>query len=410
MHSTYEDQLELFLCRRMYCEETTYFTPSIMNVTQLIWKDHQWNIFGDDTAKDPQICILFGTRETLEDKDYYSELRKKYPNADIVSCSTAGNIVDDELLDDVIVANCIASEKTTIKSRLLHFKDYCDEENEICGEKLGRNLVHQLDRKELSYLLILSSSNLNAGSFLNGLNDELMDKIPISGGVAGDNYKFEKTLVGLNEEIGENRIVAISFHGKHLETYHGSKGGWDIFGPERTITKAKGNVLYEIDGKPALDLYKKYLGEKSEELPGAALHFPFSVVDPKTNELLVRGVQNIDTNSNSIILFADVEEGSSIQLMKANFDRVIDGVHDAAEASFQKDRGMPDFAILISCVARRLVLNQLTEEELTEAKNILGEHTKISGFYSYSELSPIVGDDACHVHNQTMTITSFYEN
>ena len=381
-----------------------------MNVTQLIWKDRQWNNFGDDTAKNPQICLLFGTRETLEDDAHYHALRKKYPKADIVSCSTAGNIINDELLDDVIIANCIASEKTTIKSRLLYFVDYCDKENEICGENLGKSLAQQLDKEDLAYLLILSSSNLNAGSFLNGLNNVLNGKVPVSGGVAGDNYKFEKTLVGLNEEIGEDRVVAISFHGKSLETYHGSKGGWDIFGPERTITKAKGNVLYEIDGKPALDLYKKYLGEKSEELPGAALHFPFAVVDPKTNELLVRGVQNIDAKTNSIILFADVEEGGSIQLMKANFDRVIDGAHDAAEASYQKEKGEPDFAILISCVARRLVLNQLTEEELAEANNILGEKTVISGFYSYSELSPIVGDDTCHVHNQTMTITSFYEN
>lgn len=380
-----------------------------MKVAQFIWRESHWEPFDQELEVDPQICLLFGTRETLENQFFYKQLRSKFPTTDIVCCSTAGNIINDELLDDVIIANCIEFDKTKVTSNLFHFKDYCDNENEICGKRLGSSLAQSLELNELAYLLILSSSNLNAGSFLSGLNEVLNGKVPVSGGVAGDNYKFEKTLVGLNGEIGENRLVAISFHGKHLETYHGSKGGWDTFGPERTITKAKGNILYEIDGKPALDLYKKYLGEKSEELPGAALHFPFAVVDPKTNELLVRGVQNIDVKANAIMLFADVEEGSSIQLMKANFDRVIDGAHDAAEESMQKKIGDPDFAILISCVARRLVLNQLTEEELSEAKNILGKNTKISGFYSYSELSPIVGDDACHVHNQTMTITSFYE-
>lgn len=380
-----------------------------MKIIQYKWDNNDWTIDGDDINLNPQLCLLFGTRESLEDHAFYSKLSEKFPESKIVSCSSAGNILGEELLDDVIIATCIEFEHTKIETHLVDFNEYCDENNEPCGKILGSSLANQINGEDLAYILVLSTTKLNAGNFLEGMNGVFKGSVPISGGVAGDNYKFEKTIVGLNEQIGEERVVAISFHGKRLYTYHGSKGGWDMFGPQRTVTRSKGNVVYEIDGKPALDLYKKYLGEKSNQLPGAALHFPLAIIDPKTNEYIVRGVQNTNAEENALILFGDVPENSTIQLMKANFDRVIEGANDAAIESYHKEFGDPDFSILISCVARRLVLNQLTEEELSEAKSALGESTKICGFYSYSELSPIVGDDSCHLHNQTMTITSFYE-
>ena len=129
----------------------------------------------------------------------------------------------------------------------------------------------------------------------------------------------------------------------------------------------------------------------------------------RKHDFLVRGVQNTDEAANSLILFGDVHEGDTVQLMKANFDRIIDGAADSATESLAKGMGEPDLSILISCVGRRIVLDQLVEEELEEAKNAIGNSTAICGFYSYSELSPVVGDNSCQLHNQTMTITSFYE-
>jgi hypothetical protein len=168
-------------------------------------------------------------------------------------------------------------------------------------------------------------------------------------------------------------------------------------------------VLYEIDNKPVLDLYKEYLGEKAKELPASGLLFPFAIIDDTTKEPVVRGIQNINETDNAIILYGDVLDGQSIQLMRANFDNLISGAGDSAKETFLNNTTSPDLAILISCVARRLVLGQLTEEELTESKKTLGDRTKICGFYSYSELSPVVGDNACHLHNQTMTITTITE-
>jgi len=374
-----------------------------MRTTQLVFRDGEWEVFGPDNAIAPQLCLVFGSRMEMEDLSIpHTKLLQKYGDVTCVAASTAGNILDEQLFDETITVTCIEFEKTEVKAKLFLFDDFT-------ADELGSQIAHSMMNDDLAYLLLLSTVGINAGKVLDSINTIIDGKVPVSGGVAGDDSRFEKTLVGLNDNIGESRIVAVGFYGDQLETRHGSKGGWDTFGPSRTVTKCDGNILYEIDGKPALDLYKTYLGEKASELPGSGLYFPIAIIDPESQEYIVRGLQNVDEANKALILFSDMHEGDSIQLMRANFDRVIDGSGiSASEASFDQ-KNEADLAILISCVARRLVLNQLTEEELVEAKDVLGDETTICGFYSYSEMSPIVGDKACHLHNQTMTITTLRE-
>jgi len=96
--------------------------------------------------------------------------------------------------------------------------------------------------------------------------------------------------------------------------------------------------------------------------------------------------------------------------MKANVDRLIDGAHGAAAACYEAVGSItPDLAILISCVGRKLVLNQRTEEEIESVREVLGESTVLSGFYSYGEIAPFMSSTKCELHNQTMTITTFSE-
>ena len=219
-----------------------------MKTSQFIWRDGDWISNGEDEARSPQLCLLFGTREVLDEhKEFYDKIREKYKEAEIVSCSSAGNIADEELIDDVIVATCVEFEKTTVKTYFERFEDCCAEE---LGNKLGKRIC----KDDLAYVLVLSSSGVNAGRFLKQLNSYITEA-PISGGVAGDNFKFKKTVVGLNESIEENCVVAISFHGSDLRTYHGSRGGWDTFGPRRKVTRCEGNVLFEVDDKP-IPLYQ----------------------------------------------------------------------------------------------------------------------------------------------------------
>ena len=354
-------------------------------------------------AEKPNFALIFGSRlEMEEDTSFIEDIKKKYPNTDIITVSTAGTI-SDVTITSKYAATLVELEKTSHLAKVFKYNEF----NNFID--LGRSIGNSFDQTNLVYIMLLGTSGINAEKMLQGLNEVLPYNATVSGGIAGDDERFERTLVGLNENIASDQMVALAFYGTNLIVTHGSKGGWDTFGPQRTVTKSEGNILFEIDNRPALDLYKEYLGEKAAELPGSGLLFPFTILDTTTSEPIVRGIQNVNESLNSIVLFGDVKNGDKIQLMRANFDRLIDG---AALSSIESKIGLnsePDLALLVSCVARKLVLGQCAEDELEEARKHLGASTKICGFYSYSELSPVVGSKACLLHNQTMTITTFTE-
>jgi hypothetical protein len=176
------------------------------------------------------------------------------------------------------------------------------------------------------------------------------------------------------------------------------------------ITKSDKNILYEIDGRNALELYKEYLGPYVDELPGSALLFPLSMRTKDSGETLVRTILNVDEEKQAMVFAGNMPEGSKVRLMKANFEKIIDGSSVAAQKTFTEGGNLsPDLAILISCVGRKLILQERTSEEVLAAKNIFGTHTSITGFYSYGELSPFNPNSNCELHNQTMTITTFIE-
>lgn len=212
--------------------------------------------------------------------------------------------------------------------------------------------------------------------------------------------------------------MAIGLYGKHISVGYGSLGGWDSFGPEREITRSDGNVLFDLDGKPALDLYRHYLGEHAAGLPATGLLFPLSLRYSDREDSaqkpaggVVRTILGIDEAAKSMTFAGDMPRGGYVRLMKANFDRLIDGASDAARISVEPLQGQTaQLALLISCVGRKLVLNQRVEEEVESVREVVGAKAVLTGFYSYGEISPHKKGAACELHNQTMTITTFREN
>jgi hypothetical protein len=169
-------------------------------------------------------------------------------------------------------------------------------------------------------------------------------------------------------------------------------------------------VLYELDGKPALELYKSFLGDYAKDLPASGLLFPLNLRSEENAKPVVRTILAIDENAQSLTFAGDIPEGGYVRLMKANFDRLIEGATGAAKSTLLEDENKdPELAILISCVGRKLVLKQLVEEEVEAVSEVLGNSTVLSGFYSYGEISPFSGEVECKLHNQTMTVTTFKE-
>lgn len=377
-----------------------------MQIQQKKWTpERTWETLRSDINDSSvyQLVIVFGSRILLSSPGFYEEIRNQYPKAEILMNSTSGEIIDTQVNDDTISLTAIRFDKTKFTSQSINISDFSN------SMEAGKIISDKFPHEGLSNILVISDGQMvNGSDLVTGLQSSLPKNVVVTGGLAGDGSRFQKTLVGLNEQPTEGKIIAVGFYGQSLTVSHGSMGGWDPFGPERLVTKATSNVLFELDGQPALSVYKKYLGEYSDELPGSALLFPLSVKLNDSEESVVRTILSINEDDQSLTFAGNIPVGSYARLMKANFDRLIEGASNAAMNSLQKLE-KPDLAILISCVGRKLVLNQRIEEEVEVIRDILGKTTAITGFYSYGEISPNKGFMNCELHNQTMTITTMSE-
>ncbi|MEO8765659.1 MAG: FIST N-terminal domain-containing protein [Ginsengibacter sp.] len=365
-----------------------------------------WEIL-QNSAFDSTSCnfvLVFGSPSVFEDTSIYETIRCGYPNAHIIMNSTAGEIYDTQVNDDTLSLTAVYFETAKLATAIVQIDDIKN------SREAGHLLAAALDPAGLKNVLVISDGQkVNGSELVLGLQENLPAGTIITGGLAGDGSRFKKTLVGLNETPIEGRIVAVGFYGDKLSVTYGSAGGWDSFGPERLITKSAANILYELDGKPALDIYKLYLGDYVSELPGSGLLFPLSIRLPDSEELVVRTILGVNEQEKSLTFAGNMPEGTYARLMKANFDRLIEGASTAAQNSTKENIKKPDLAILISCVGRKLVLNQRIEEEIEEVRALYGDETAITGFYSYGEISPSFKLSKCELHNQTMTITTLSE-
>ena len=364
-----------------------------------------WNYLQKKMELVNPLVLVFGNRMELQKEAVIEAIRKEFPYEHLVFGSTSGEIIDSNVFDNSVVVTAIEFEKSTFVIRteniLNHHKD---------AKQLGESLYSALPKENLRHLFVLSEGSfVNGSSLIEGLEKNIENAIPISGGMCGDDAKFEKTLASYKENPKEGEVVLIGFYGDTLEISFASFGGWTPFGPERIITKSEANILYEIDGQPALDLYKKYLGDKAKELPQASLLYPLNVTPEGKKEPVVRTILGIDNEKQSMTLAGDVPENSKVQLMMASVDAIAEGANEAAQRAMENRKSAPQIALLVSCVGRKLVMNQRVEEEIERLQEVVGNHTAITGFYSYGEMAPFANNTFCDLHNQTMTLTLISE-
>jgi hypothetical protein len=347
--------------------------------------------------------LLFGGREVLQRGEALDTLAACLPRERFFGCSTAGEIDEATVSDGTVVATSIWLDK----SRLVFASVSIDRDGGGSAEVAGRELAKRLAVEGLRHVFVLSDgTRVNGTQLVEGLTAALPPHVSLSGGLSGDGEAMRETVVCHAGELTSGLVTGIGFAGE-IRVGTGSMGGWDAFGPIRKVTRASGNVLFELDGEPALTLYKRYLGEHAATLPAGALRFPLKLVTAE-NVPVVRTILGVDEATQSMTFAGELREGSDVQLMRANFDRLVAAGEHAAEASLSPV-GRPEFAILVSCVGRRLVLKQRAEEEVEAVRAVLGQGVSTTGFYSYGELAPSTSGARCQLHNQTMTVTTFAE-
>lgn len=382
-----------------------------MKCALLRWSSPQgWEVVGECPPKEDssRLVLYFGDRrELMSHTRALDELVALFPGAQVFGCSSAGEIVGSEVTLQGISAMVMGFESSTCRHAVMQVS------SSSASRSAGKSLADQLPLPGLRGVLVLSDGTfVNGTDLVSGLHEVLPPGIPLFGGLAGDGDRFESTLVGVGADLGSGRIVAIGFYGKNLDIFCGSAGGWEAFGPLRRISKSQGSVLIELDGEPALGVYKKYLGERAAELPSAALLFPLAVYTKGPDEEgVVRTILTIDEDAQTMTFAGDMPEGDEARLMHAGPDRLMLGARTAAARAFGGGKpATADAAILVSCVGRRLVLRQRAGDEVHEVLSVIGKETPAIGFYSYGEISPAQTGAVSELHNQTMTLTLFREH
>jgi len=271
-------------------------------------------------------------------------------------------------------------------------------------------LAEQLSSNGLVHVFVLSDGlHVNGSELVEGLAAGLPEGVQFTGGLAGDGDRFQSTWVLGDRGLESDAVVAVGFYGQRLRVGFGSLGGWDPFGPERLITASRDNVLFELDGKSALGLYKDYLGKHAAGLPASGLLFPLSLRREGGETSVVRTFSAVNEADQSLTFAGNIPQGYYAQLMKANFDRLVEGAVGAARICQNTGAKHPELAICISCVGRRMILKQMAEEEVEGVRDVLGPAVTLAGFYSYGEIAPFSSGGKCELHNQTMTITTLCE-
>jgi hypothetical protein len=378
-----------------------------MNISPLRWTPQDgWTLPLAEWPAAPDLVLYFGARELLAQADGpHLQLALHYPSAVCAGCSTSGEIHGSSVTDDDVAALCIKFAHTRVRAEaiVVHKAD----DSFAAAAELGRRLASP----ELRHILVLSDGLVvNGTSLAAGFRTSLPAHVHVTGGLAGDGSRFQQTVVGLGADVASGRVVAIGFYGSHLHITHGSAGGWEPFGPRRLVTHAEGNVLYTLDDQPALALYKRYLGERAAGLPATGLLFPLHLLASRdADQGLVRTILAVDEAKQSLTFAGDIPQGHYVRLMKASCDALVGGAESAARAARTSDTASIRFAVLVSCVGRRLVMGQRVEEEVEAVLAQLGPGTYAAGFYSYGEIFPSGLVHSCDLHNQTMTLTVFAE-
>lgn len=363
---------------------------------------------GNTFPGSPDLLLIFGPTDALKSESVPAHLANLFPNSIQLCCSTGTAVDGSGLHDDGFSALALGFSRTRIAVETATL-DHPSQSFSV-GQALGRKLF----APDLAGLYLLTDGlTVNGSALVLGLQDVLGPDARISGGMAGDGARFGETLVAINGATQAGSIAAVAFYGDAIRFSHGCVGGWDAFGPRRRVTAAEGSILLELDGKPALDLYESYLGEEAAQLPASGLLYPLMVWDPANpEESYVRTLLSIDREAKSLTFAGDVPQGWQAQLMRGSVDHLIDGAshaaRDAAEAMAAQDLA-PEACLFVSCVGRRLLLGQQTEEELEVVRDVLGPGLALAGYYSYGEIAPRAGSSVAGLHNQTVTLTLLAE-
>jgi hypothetical protein len=328
----------------------------------------------------------------------------------IIGCSAAALISSQGIFQHGLLIMLLAfPEGITFNAACT--KEISAKTSLIAGEELGEKLLHGFQTMRRNISVIFSDGEMKNGlNFIYGLQEKLGQSFPIVGASASDKLRFLKTYTYFNQEISSNAACGLLLGGKLIFGL-GVKHGWKPLGKPRYVTKSAGNTIYEIDHKPAANIYEEYLTRNiaalTKELKHISMLYPIGIYLPGEEEYLLRNLVSIEKDG-SLILQGDIPQGSLIRLMIGTKESCLAATKQAIE---ETQKGLfdqqADFIFVFNSLSRYSLLGRRAKEELEIIKAACGPDTPLVGIYTYGEQAPLKAIDyhgKAYFHNQTITI------
>jgi hypothetical protein len=321
----------------------------------------------------------------------------------IIGCTTSGEISSDGLSINSAVLGGIASD-------CIDFEIVTVQGLEKDSAAAGRQLAASFSSTPRLLQIFSDGLTGNGCAILRGIASVFGDRVPVNGGAAGDNSDFVKTQQFGRGRIYSDAVSGIAFYGD-FGLGIGVQSGWAPIGLSKQVTRARGKIVYELNGEPALNVFERFLGQHAEKLPAIGVEYPLGFLKHSTDadhtdHYVLRATMSVDRKERSITFAGEIPEGAMVNMTCGDKSSILEAVEIASKVARAAIGKMaPKVIFCYSCMARKIVLGRRTEEEIERIQAEFGTQVPIIGFYSYGEFCPIGPESSNCLHNETITLS-----
>ncbi len=352
-------------------------------------------------------AVLVFSSVSFDQDRLLEAIKKRFPDAEIVGCSTAGEISSDGLsAERSVVVMGITSDQLKFYSSAGHHILWNPKE---AGAQVAGDIQYRSHGYVRSALLFLDVISGRGEEVVEGAYDRFGNTFPIFGAAAGDDLLFFETYQYHDGKVYSGSVVGLGIAGKYSIGF-GNDHGFLPIGVKRLVTRAEGTTLYEIDGRPAVDIYKEYFGEeyipnlREELLSGIAVSYPLGVTMPGKNERVLRNPIFIDSKG-AITFTANIPVGSEVRIMLSGKEEILASAERAAKQALKGiDNKKPAGAIVIDSIARKKLLGGAADEEIRVIQQTIGRDVPIAGFYGYAQVGGVMESGMLPFHNAAISV------
>lgn len=351
-------------------------------------------------GKRPQAGLLFAGID-FEHQQLLDAIDDAWPGIELIGCTTDGELSSSlGFRDDSISILLFASDTIDFASGLGRGLSV---DTEVACQQAVEQARAKTEREPRLCITTPEGLTVSGQMTVEALRNALGQDVDLFGGLAADHRKYESTRQFCGRQVVSDSVPILLLSGPLFYSF-GVASGWKAIGDPGMITRSQGNVVYEIDGAPAVEFYRRFLGKEfklSTDIPLIILN------DAEEPEYLRSSSGCVDEETGAITYQSDVPEGIRAQLSITDRAAILEGCEESIRKALQGFPGnkKPEAAVIVSCSARKLLLGTKISEEFRILRENVGPNLPVCGFYSFGEIGPQKSDSTKPImHDQTFTM------